>query len=190
VYRSFYYLLIGLFLWVAMVKSGIHGTLCGVVLAMALPVEKNGKINPSFHGLEQVLRPLVFFIILPIFSFVNSGISLHDFDSSVLASPLSLGIIFGLFIGKQLGIFLFSYGAVRMGYCSLPQNVSWAKFYGVGVLGGIGFTLSLFIGDLTFETADLNYKMRVGVILGSFLSAIFGVIILLCVKARRSLHVQ
>jgi NhaA family Na+:H+ antiporter len=165
-----------------MVESGIHGTLCGVILALAIPVEKNGQPNGSFHGLENVLRPLVHFVILPLFAFINSGVSFDIFSVDILTSPLALGIILGLFIGKQLGIFLFSYAAVKLNYCSLPQNVSWLKFYGIGVLGGIGFTLSLFIGDLTFEASDPNYVMRISVIIGSLSSAIVGIVILVFFK--------
>ena len=179
---SFCYLSIGIFLWIAMVESGIHGTLCGVILALAIPVEKNGQPNGSFHGLENVLRPLVHFVILPLFAFINSGVSFDIFSVDILTSPLALGIILGLFIGKQLGIFLFSYAAVKLNYCSLPQNVSWLKFYGIGVLGGIGFTLSLFIGDLTFEASDPNYVMRISVIIGSLSSAIVGIVILVFFK--------
>lgn len=184
VFSSFYYLFIGIFLWIAMVESGIHGTLCGVILALAIPVEKNGQVNPSFHGLENILRPIVYLIILPLFAFINSGVSFNNFSLDILTKPLALGIIFGLFLGKQLGIFLFSYAAVKLKYCKLPQDLSWPKFYGIGALGGIGFTLSLFIGDLAFEATNPNYIMRVSVIIGSLLSAILGVLILLFCKKR------
>jgi NhaA family Na+:H+ antiporter len=181
---SFYYLSIGIFLWVAMVESGIHGTLCGVIVALVIPVEKNGQPNRSFHGLENALRPLVHFGLLPLFVFINSGISFDIFSLDILTSPLALGIILGLFIGKQCGIFLFSYTVVKLNYCSLPQNVSWIKFYGIGVLGGIGFTLSLFIGDLTFESSNPNYVMRISVIIGSLLSAVVGIVILAFSKKK------
>ncbi len=182
--NSFYYLIIGIILWVTMVEAGIHGTLCGVVLALIIPVQTNDKMNPSFHRLENVLRPMVYFILLPLFVFINSGVSLEDFSLSTFKSNLALGIIIGLFIGKQLGIFLFSYAAVRKNLCHLPEGVSWGKFYGIAVLGGIGFTLSLFIGDITFEVDTPNYIMRVSVIVGSLLSAIFGVGILSFYRKR------
>ncbi len=181
---SFYYLFIGIFLWIAMVESGIHGTLCGVVLALAIPVEKDDQVNPSFHGLENVLRPIVYFFILPLFAFINSGVSFDTFSLDVLNTPLAFGIILGLFIGKQIGIFLFSYVAVKLGYCSLPENVCWPRFYAIGILGGIGFTLSLFIGDLTFEASEPNYIMRISVIIGSLLSAVFGTGLLLFLKKK------
>lgn len=179
---SFYYLFLGIFLWIAMVESGIHGTLCGVVLALAIPVEQNDQFNPSFQRLENVLRPIVYFLILPLFAFINSGVSFSAFSLDILTSPLALGVILGLFIGKQLGIFLFSYVTVRLNYCSLPHNVCWSRFYAICVLGGIGFTLSLFIGDLTFEASNPNYVMRISVIIGSLLSAIFGTGILIFLK--------
>ncbi|MBM4210956.1 MAG: Na+/H+ antiporter NhaA [Gammaproteobacteria bacterium] len=184
--RSFYYLFIGIFLWIAVVESGIHGTLCGVVLALAIPVGRGEYINPSFHGLENVLRPIVYFVILPLFAFVNSGVLLSTFSTSLLTSPLALGIILGLFVGKQVGIFVFSYAAVKLGYCSLPHNVCWPRFYAIGILGGIGFTLSLFIGDLTFEASEPNYIMRISVIIGSSLSAVLGTGLLIFLKKRAS----
>lgn len=174
VMNSFYYLFIGIFLWIAMVEAGIHGTLCGVILALAIPVEKNGEINPSFHDLEDILRPVVYFLILPLFAFINSGISVDNVSIDLLTSPLALGIILGLFIGKPLGIFLFSYIVVKLNYSSLPHNISWSRFYAICVLGGVGFTLSLFIGDLAFEASNPNYVMRISVIIGSLLSAIVG----------------
>ncbi|MGL5784186.1 MAG: Na+/H+ antiporter NhaA [Alphaproteobacteria bacterium] len=189
--RSFYYLFVGIFLWVAMVKSGIHGTLCGVVLALAIPVGQGDHLNPSFHSLETVLRPIVYFLILPLFAFINSGVSLTSFSLDILTTPLALGIILGLFLGKQLGIFSFAYAAVKFGFCSLPHNVCWPILYAISILGGIGFTLSLFIGDLAFEgnlafeAVDLNYIMRISVIVGSLLSAIFGTGLLIFLKNRR-----
>lgn len=182
---SFYYLCVGLFLWVAMVESGIHGTLCGVVLALAIPVTKGEHLNPSLHGLENILRPLVYFVILPLFAFINSGVSFEIFARDILYTPLALGIISGLFLGKQIGIFIFSYIAVQLRCCSLPENVSWITFYAIGVLGGIGFTLSLFIGDLTFEAHAPNYIMRVSVIIASLLSAVFGVMLLIYAKKQK-----
>ena len=180
--RSLPYLFIGIFLWIAMVESGIHGTLSGVVLALAIPVGKGEQVNPSFHSLENVLRPMVYLFILPLFAFINSGVSFATFSVDVLSSPLALGIILGLFVGKQIGIFSFSYAAVKLGYCSLPYNVCWPRFYAIGMLGGIGFTLSLFIGDLTFEETCPNYIMRISVIIGSLLSALFGTGLLLFLK--------
>lgn len=180
----FYYLFIGIFLWFAMVESGIHGTLCGVVLALAIPVEHNDQINPSFRNLENALRPIVYFLILPLFAFINSGVNFDAFSFDILGTPLALGIILGLFLGKQLGIFLFSFVTVKLKYCALPESICWSKFYAIAILSGIGFTLSLFIGDLTFETAGPNYVMRISVIIGSLLSAIVGAGLLFSFKRK------
>lgn len=179
------YLSIGLILWLAMVKAGIHGTLCGIILALAIPVKIHGNINANFNLLENILRPLVYFLILPLFAFINSGINLDNFSKEILMSPITIGIIGGLFIGKPLGVFLFSYLAIKKKWCSLPENVSWPLFFAIAVLGGIGFTLSLFIGDLTFEIAGPNYAMRVGVIFGSLLSALIGTVILVYLAQKQ-----
>ena len=176
--HSFYYIAVGVVLWIALVQAGVHGTLCGVILALAIPVQIKGKINPFFRGLENVLRPVVYYLILPLFSFINSGISFDSFSYEVLTSNITLGIILGLFMGKQSGIFLFSYLAIKRKWCSLPKNVSWGKFYAIAVLGGVGFTLSLFIGDLTFEAEAPNYAMRLGVIISSLSAAGLGFAIL------------
>jgi len=181
-----YYLGIGILLWIAMVEAGIHGTLAGIGLALAIPVQTDGAINPSFHRLEHQLRPIVYFLILPIFAFINSGIDLNAFQLDAWNNPLALGIIFGLLCGKQLGIFLFSYLAVKCKTCTLPAGLKWLDFYGISVLGGIGFTLSLFIGDLTFEAIQPNFVMRVSVITASILSAVWGLIILWIGRYRTS----
>jgi NhaA family Na+:H+ antiporter len=183
--HNFPYILIGVFLWFSMVEAGIHGTLSGIIIALAIPVQINDRINPSFHKLESFLKPLVYFLILPLFSFINSGIDFSNFSYDILQSNITLGIISGLFLGKQLGVFLFSYAAVKMKWCSLPKDISWGKLYAVAILGGIGFTLSLFIGDLTFEAGGPNYAMRAGVVIGSLLSAAFGILILFFLAKNR-----
>jgi Na+:H+ antiporter, NhaA family len=172
--NSVAYMLVGTFLWGAMVGSGIHGTLCGAVLALAIPVEFNGKISASFHRLESTLRPLVHFLILPLFIFLNSGVDFETFSLNILMSDVSLGIVLGLFLGKQIGVSLFSYLLIKLRLCSLPSNVKVADFYAVSILSGIGFTLSLFIGDLTFDESGPHYAMRAAVIIGSLFSAILG----------------
>jgi len=179
------YLGLGAILWLLMVESGIHGTLSGAVLAMTIPVMIDGKINTSFHALEQTLRPLVCFIILPIFVFLNSGIDLDHLTVDRLLSPIALGTITGLFFGKQIGLFGFSWLAVKLNWAHLPGRTSWSLLYAISILGGTGFTLSLFIGDLTFEAFAPNYEMRVGVIAGSLLSILWGVIVLNIIKPRR-----
>lgn len=177
--NSAYYLIVGIFLWIAMVEAGIHGTLCGAVLALTIPVEHQGKINPSFNRLEAFLNPIVYFLILPLFIFINSGIQFSSLSISILTSNISKGIILGLFIGKQLGIISLSYLVIKKRWGALPVNVSWLKFYAICILGGIGFTLSLFIGDLTFEFGEAHAAMRAAVIIGSLLSAFVGAIVLI-----------
>ncbi|MBX3486999.1 MAG: Na+/H+ antiporter NhaA [Candidatus Paracaedibacteraceae bacterium] len=186
VQQNSFYLLLGFFLWLSMVESGCHGTLSGAILALTLPVMVNGKISSSFHQLEKILRPLVCFVILPLFVFINSGIDLDSISVDILKAPISLGIIAGLFVGKPLGLFGFSWLSVRLKLARLPHQISWSLLYAVSVLGGIGFTLSLFIGDLTFEATEPNYTMRVGVIIGSVLSAIYGCICLFLIKKEYS----
>lgn len=176
--QTFYYMLVGLLLWVAMVEAGIHGTLAGAVIALAIPVKLNNESNRHFSELEHLVRPVVNYYVLPIFIFLNSGISFKNFTINSTCSNISLGIILGLFLGKQLGIFLFSYPIVKAKICTLPNNTTWIKFYSIAILGGIGFTLSLFIGGLTFEEGCPANSMRVAVIIGSLLSAIFGIIVL------------
>ncbi len=184
VQQNSFYLLLGFFLWLSMVESGCHGTLSGAILALTLPVMVNGKINSSFHQLEKILRPLVCFVILPLFVFINSGIDLDSISVDILKAPISLGIIVGLFVGKPLGLFGFSWLSVRLKLARLPHQTSWSLLYAVSVLGGIGFTLSLFIGDLTFEATEPNYTMRVGVIVGSMLSALYGCACLFFIKKK------
>ncbi len=182
---SSYYLSIGALLWVAMVEAGIHGTLAGVILALTIPVQIGEDVNMSFQKLDKKLQPFVHYLILPLFIFINAGIKMEYFTFSNACSNISFGIIFGLFIGKQLGISCFAYGAVRYLKSSLPQGTTWLRFYSISILGGIGFTLSLFIGGLTFESGCAYYSMRSAVIIGSLLSAIFGTTLLYYSLKRR-----
>ncbi len=175
--NSLYYLILGLLLWITMMQTGIHGTLSGAIIALIIPVKTQDSINPYFEKLENLLRPIVNFYIIPFFVFVNSGIKFDVLSSHILFSDISLGIILGLFIGKPIGIFGFSYFAVKQRWCHLPRGVNWSKFFSIALLGGIGFTLSLFIGDITFETELPNYTMRVAIIIGSGLAAFFGTLL-------------
>lgn len=187
VQKALYYVIIGALLWTSMVEAGIHGTLCGAIIALFVPVRTTSGVNTSFKALERSIHPFVSYVILPLFVFMNSGVVLKNFSFDSICSSVSFGIIFGLLIGKQVGITLFSYPFVRLGLCSLPTNTSWLKFYAIAVLGGVGFTLSLFIGSITFESGCPSNSMRVSVIIGSLLSAIFGVIALKY-STRRSSH--
>lgn len=173
------YLTIGALLWICLLKSGIHPTLAGVITALAIPIQHTNPKKPfPVLYLSGKLHPWVAFLILPLFAFANAGIS---FSSQLtihnLINPLTLGIAAGLFIGKQIGIFGASFLAVRLKLCTLPPNLNWLHLYGTGILCGIGFTMSLFIGSLAFENMDSKaYEalVRLGVMLGSFISGLVG----------------
>lgn len=174
------YLFFGVILWVAVLKSGVHATLAGVVLALFIPMHgKPGEPSP-LKSLEHNLHSMVAFIILPIFAFANAGISFEGIGLSEITSPVPLGIIAGLVIGKQLGIFGFCFAAIKLGFAKLPENVNWGLLYGVSMLCGVGFTMSLFIGSLAFEqTADgAVFQDRLGIIVGSLISGILGYLLI------------
>ncbi len=174
-----YYIIVGILLWISMVESGIHGTLCGVIVALFIPIKtRNNRININYQTFENKLQFLVHNYILPLFVFINSGIVLSHFSMESLFSHVSLGIILGLFLGKQIGIFGFSYLVVKMGFCSFPYDVSKMKFYAISMLGGIGFTLSFFIGGLAFEDAELDNTIRTAIIIASLLSGVVGTMLL------------
>ena len=180
------YVLIGIVMWVATLKSGVHATLAGVVLGLFIPIRNN---KASFQALEHSLHAPVNHVILPLFAFVNtgidfSGVALKDFTHSV-----TLGIVSGLFLGKQLGIFLFSWLAIKLGLGRLPEGVDWKMLYGVGLLGGVGFTMSLFIGSLAFEcSGNTCFSMvdeRMGILIGSLLSGLVGYLYLRAVTGKK-----
>ena len=173
-----FYLILGAILWVMVLKSGIHPTIAGVVLAMFIPRQKD-----VLHKLIKKIAPTVNFLILPLFAFANSGVRIENFSLEIFTKPLVLGIILGLFIGKQIGVMLFSFVAIKLGLTHLPRSPkgvsSWLEFYGVAILTGIGFTMSFFIGSLAFfNNPALFDEVKIGVLAGSFLSAIFGMIII------------
>jgi len=169
------YILAGIVLWTAVLKSGVHATLAGVILGLLIPLKNNPK---GFHALEHSLHAPVNFVILPIFAFVNTGIGFGNITPKEFVDNITLGIALGLFFGKQIGVFLFTAIAVKSGLGKLPHGVGWMQLYGVSVLSGIGFTMSLFIGSLAFEHAkgagmELTDE-RLGILLGSLISAIAG----------------
>jgi NhaA family Na+:H+ antiporter len=171
-----WYLVIGFILWFAVLKSGVHATLAGVVLGFAIPLRNSkGGSSPLKH-LEHALHPYVAFLILPIFAFANAGISLQGVSISGLTSMLPLGIAFGLLVGKPLGIFSFSWVAVKLGIAKLPAGVNFKHIFAVSVLCGIGFTMSIFISSLAFSdvSADFDTYARLGILIGSTLSAVIG----------------
>ena len=169
------YILIGIAVWVCVLKSGIHATLAGVAIAFCIPLGRgrSGDHSP-LKELEHALHPWVAFGILPAFAFANAGVSLTGLSFSDLLAPVPLGIAAGLFIGKQVGVFGCVAAAVRFGWCRLPSGVNWLHLYGVALLTGIGFTMSLFIGTLAFGDAAFAAEVRIGVIGGSVLSAALG----------------
>jgi NhaA family Na+:H+ antiporter len=173
------YLLTGIFIWVCVLKSGVHATLAGVVVAIAIPMSATAAGEPTLlEQLEESLHPWVAFAILPLFAFANAGVSLQELSLAKLIEPVPLGIALGLFIGKPVGIFCASWIAVAAGLAPRPEGASWAQLLGVGMLGGIGFTMSLFIGMLAFTDPAHAAPLRLGVLSGSLLSALAGFLVL------------
>lgn len=171
------YILIGAIMWVAVLKSGVHATLAGVLLAFFIPLRTNDpNISSPLHKLEEDLHPAVAYFILPLFAFANTGIPLAGLSWSSLLQPIPLGIAVGLFFGNQIGIMGMSWLAVKLRLAKLPANVGWSELYGVAILCGIGFTMSLFIGSLAFEQGgpDIAIDDRLGILAGSSLSAVCG----------------
>lgn len=175
------YIIIGLVMWVAMLKSGVHATLAGILVAMFIPI--TSKKTPGFSplkDLEHDLHSAVAFIVLPVFAFANAGINLSGVGMEQVLHPVPLGIAAGLFIGKQVGIFGFCWLAIQLKMSSLPKGMSWGSLYGTAALCGVGFTMSLFIGSLAFEETNINilFDERLGIIIGSLASGIVGYLIL------------
>jgi NhaA family Na+:H+ antiporter len=171
------YILIGVFMWVCVLKSGVHATIAGVLLAITIPIKEQENISPLKH-LEHILHPWVAYFIMPIFAFANAGVSLSNVSLSSLTNSLSTGIIAGLFVGKQLGVFLFIGLGVMLNICKLPKDIKWRHIYGLSLLCGIGFTMSLFIGTLAFDSAEHLNQIRISVLIASTLSAVLGYIVL------------
>jgi NhaA family Na+:H+ antiporter len=174
------YLIVGAALWLAVLKSGIHATIAGVLLAFFIPIRGREGTPSPLRELEHDLHGTVSYGILPLFAFANAGIGLAEVRLSSLLHPLPLGIAAGLFLGKQVGVFLFSWLGVRLGLARLPEGVAWKHLYGVAILCGVGFTMSLFISSLAFEPGSLGQSIdeRIGILTGSFLSAVVGYVIL------------
>ena len=187
------YLVVGVLLWAAMLFSGIHATLAGVVLALMIPLgdanggsrrgARNNDGSPLYR-LEDALGFGVAFIVVPIFGFANAGVPLHGLTMDMLLAPLTLGIMLGLFIGKQLGIMTFVVASLRLGLVHMPRGATWRELYGVAILCGIGFTMSLFIGLLAFSDAEHIAMTKLAVLAGSLTSTIVGAIVLLWPKRQ------
>ena len=174
------YLLLGLILWFFTHESGIHATISGVLLATVIPHRKKEKDFSLLTKIEHNISPYVAFGIMPLFALANAGVSLSGINFDSLLLPVPLGILLGLFIGKQIGVFLFSIISIKLKIAQMPNNANWLTFYGVGVLAGIGFTMSLFIGNLAFvENVQYISGVKIGVLSGSLLSTVFGYVLLL-----------
>lgn len=178
------YVILGIFMWVCVLKSGVHATLAGVLIALCVPLNvKEGRspLRRAEHGLHN----WVSFLVLPLFAFANAGVSLKGLSIDQVMAPVPLGIALGLFLGKQVGVMTLSFVAVKLRLASLPNNVTWAHVYGLACLTGIGFTMSLFIGSLAFSGPDAMNEVRLGVLMGSILSGILGYVLLVMVAKKK-----
>ena len=174
------YLVLGLFLWFFTHESGVHATIAGVLLASVIPHRKKENDFSLLIKIEHAISPYVAFIIMPLFAFANAGVSLEGLTFNSLLAPVPLGILMGLFVGKQVGVFIFSLASIKLGFATLPNNSNWISFYAVGVLTGIGFTMSLFVGNLAFVN-NMEYMdgVKIGVLSGSLLSTVAGYLLLM-----------
>jgi len=158
-------------------KSGVHATLAGVITAFLIPLKDKWGKSP-LHALEHGLSPYVLFFIVPVFAFANAGVSLAGIELGDMLAPLPLGIALGLILGKQIGVFGATWATVKLGFAQLPHGVTWAHIYGLSCLAGIGFTMSLFIGSLSFADPELMNAVRLGVLSGSLISGVVGFAVL------------
>ena len=174
------FLIVGIFLWDFTHQSGIHATIAGVLLALTIPHNVKNNKQSMLLKLEHNLSPYVAFGIMPIFAFANAGVSLEGLTFATLLNPVPLGIVLGLFFGKQIGVFVLSYISVKLKFAEKPSGSTWPSFYAVSILTGIGFTMSLFVGNLAFAN-NLEYMdgVKIGVLTGSLLSTLFGYFLLL-----------
>ena len=176
VVRLWPYLALGLALWLFTFLSGVHATLAGVALALTIPIRRSPK--SPLHRLEHGIQPWVAYLVIPLFGFANAGVSLAGVGSGALLQPVALGVAAGLFFGKQIGVFATTWLAVRLGLADTPEGATMSQVYGVALLCGIGFTMSLFIGLLAFDDAALQAQVKIGVLSGSILSALVGALVL------------
>jgi Na+:H+ antiporter, NhaA family len=181
------YMVVGVILWVCVLKSGVHATLAGVAVAFAIPLGDAEESSP-LQNLEHALHPWVAYSILPLFAFANAGVPLGGLNFGDVLSPIPLGIALGLFLGKQVGVFAVSAIAIRLGVARMPDGAGWSQIYGVALLTGIGFTMSLFIGTLAFDEALHLIELRIGVLAGSLLSAVAGYVVLAAAGRSSAAH--
>jgi len=183
------YILVGIVLWISVLKSGVHATIAGVVLAFCIPLYSRDKRGERFSMLKEMEHDLhywVAFFILPLFAFVNAGVDLKDLSVTALFSDVSLGIMLGLFLGKQIGVFTFSFLAIKLGFASLPTHSNFKQLYGVAILTGIGFTMSLFVNTLAYNDTEIfRYADKLAILLGSFLSGMIGYFYLRSMPQKR-----
>tara|TARA_Y100001949_G_scaffold36253_1_gene28929 strand:- start:34 stop:1209 length:1176 start_codon:yes stop_codon:yes gene_type:complete len=180
------YLILGLILWFFTYQSGVHATISGVLLATVIPHRKKNEEYSLLTKIEHNISSYVAFGIMPLFALANAGVSLDGINLESLLSPVPLGIVLGLFVGKQIGVFLFSIIAIKLKIAQMPNNANWMSFYGVGILAGIGFTMSLFIGNLAFvENIEYIDGVKIGVLAGSLLSTLIGYALLLLTTKNR-----
>jgi NhaA family Na+:H+ antiporter len=186
------YILLGALLWWFVLHSGLHATLAGVALALAIPIRAAPSapdtMTSPLHRLEHRIAPWVAFVIIPVFGFANAGVVLGGVEAGAFLAPAPLGAAAGLFFGKQLGVFLSSWSVIRSGWADLPAAASWAQLYGVALLSGIGFTMSLFIGDLAFRETPRGDEVKLAVFAGSLISAALGLAVL-ALASRRARYV-
>jgi len=177
-------ILLGTIMWFLVLKSGVHATLAGVITAFTIPLTDRYGKSP-LHSLEHGLEPYVLYLIVPIFAFANAGVVLTGLSFSDLFAPLPLGIALGLIVGKQVGVFGVTFAMIKLGLARLPSGATWLHVYGVACLAGIGFTMSLFIGSLSFEDPALMNEVRLGVLSGSLVSAVLGYAVLMLASRRK-----
>lgn len=189
IHRLSLYLLIGIALWYALLKTGVHPTIGGFLLALAIPYHDGESEKSPLHRLEEGLHPWVAYVIVPLFALANAGFSFARFSYEIMRSSIVLGTAIGLFIGKQIGVFGASWLFIRIKFAQLPENTTWLGLYGVALLCGIGFTMSLFLGTLSFQNESLHLaEVRLGVIIGTILSGILGALILTVAFANRTVE--
>lgn len=181
------YIVLGLVIWACVLKSGVHATLAGVALGLLIPLkDKDEDGNSPLKVMEHALHPWVVFGVIPLFAFANAGISFAGIKMETFLQPVTLGIMLGLFLGKQIGVMSITWLACALKICRLPEGVTWSQYYGMALLTGIGFTMSLFIGTLAFNDVAMATPVRLGVLSSSFLSAVAGIIILLITTKKKN----